>query len=222
NRAPTSAVRINPEIPVGLEQVISKALEKDREVRYQSAAELRADLKRLKRDTESGKLLAAQTADRKSPVDFARRIPTRIGLSILALALVVAAGWYFFPGRRSETSPSPSSTSAPTASSPQTMAVLPFRDLSGQAGSDSCGIGMADAVISRLASLHNLAVRPTSSVLKYVKQSTDPVQAAKDLGVQSVLDGTYQRSTGVVRVSLQLIDAQTGATKWAQRYDLQS
>lgn len=221
NRAPTSAVRINPEIPVGLEQVISKALEKDREIRYQSAAELRADLKRLKRDTESGKLLAAQTAGRTSPLDFARSIPIRIGLGILALALVVV-GWYFFPGRRSETSPSPASTSAPAASSPQTMAVLPFRDLSGQAGSDSWGIGMADAVISRLASLHNLAVRPTSSVLKYVKQSTDPVQAAKDLGVQSVLDGTYQRSTGVVRVSLQLIDAQTGATKWAQRYDLQS
>ena len=222
NRAPTSAVRLNPEIPVGLEQVIGKALEKNREVRYQSAAELRADLKRLKRDSDSSKLLVENTSPGKWRLDHVLRKPARIVVGVLALALVTAAAWYFLSGHKIATSTSPVSISAPAPTAPQTMAVLPFRDLSGQTGSDSWGIGMADAVISRLASLHNLAVRPTSSVLKYVSHTTDPVQAAKDLGVQSVLDGTYQRSTGVVRVSLQLIDAQTGATKWAQRYDLKS
>src|SRR5438034_2450509 len=59
NRAPTAAVRLNPEIPPKLEEIISKALEKDRELRYQTASELRTDLKRLKRDTESGKVTAS-------------------------------------------------------------------------------------------------------------------------------------------------------------------
>ena len=59
NRAPAPAVRLNPDMPPKLEEIINEALEKDRDVRCQSAAELRADLKRLKRDTESGKSVRA-------------------------------------------------------------------------------------------------------------------------------------------------------------------
>src|SRR5439155_15647484 len=62
NRVPTASVRLNPEIPLKLEEIISKALEKDRELRYQSASELRTDLKRLKRDTESGKVVTGTAA----------------------------------------------------------------------------------------------------------------------------------------------------------------
>ena len=106
-------------------------------------------------------------------------------------------------------------------SAPETMAVLPFRDIS--AGTDeSWGVGITDAIISRLTSLQNLAVRPTTSVLKYAKESPEPVEVAKSLGVESVLEGTYQRAAGVTRVTVQLIDGQTGTTKWSQRYDLKS
>ena len=79
---------------------------------------------------------------------------------------------------------------------------------------------MADAIISRLAALHNLAVRPTTSVLKYVKEPSDPAHISKELEVQSVLDGSYQRVGSLVRVSVQLIDGQTRVTRWAGRYDL--
>ena len=101
------------------------------------------------------------------------------------------------------------------------MAVLPFRDISA-ANSDSWGIGMTDAIISRLTSLQNLAVRPTTSVLKYAKDAPEPVEAAKALNVESLLEGTYQRSSDVIRVTVQLIDGRTGNTKWSQRYDLRS
>ncbi len=104
---------------------------------------------------------------------------------------------------------------------PETMAVLPFRDISASTD-DSWGVGITDAIISRLTSLQNLAVRPTTSVLKYAKESPEPVEVAKALGVESVLEGTYQRAAGVTRVTVQLIDGRTGTTKWSQRYDLKS
>lgn len=107
----------------------------------------------------------------------------------------------------------------PVQSSVRTLAVLPFRDLSGQSGGEVWGIGVADAIISRLAVLQNLAVRPTNSVLKYARGTDDPAQAAKELEVNSVLAGTYQRVGNTVRVSVQLIDH--GAARWAGRYDLQ-
>ena len=91
----------------------------------------------------------------------------------------------------------------------ETIAVLPFRDISAPE-SDSWGIGITDAIISRLTSLQNLAVRPTTSVLKYSKDAPEPPEVAKALSVQSVLEGTYQRSSNVIRVTVQLIDGRTG------------
>jgi hypothetical protein len=68
----------------------------------------------------------------------------------------------------------------------------------------------------------NLAVRPTISVLKYAKETPEPVEVAKSLGVDSVLEGTYQRAARTIRVTVELIDGNTGNTKWSQQYDLKS
>src|SRR5207237_10915401 len=62
HKAPTSPVRLNPEVPAKLEEIINKLLEKGRDLRYQGASELRADLKRLKRDTDSGRSSSASSA----------------------------------------------------------------------------------------------------------------------------------------------------------------
>jgi serine/threonine protein kinase/Tfp pilus assembly protein PilF len=211
-RAPASPVRVNPDLPVKLEGIINKALEKDRELRYQYAADMRADLKRLKRDTESGRALTADEPTRPA------RPKNIVGLAVAAV--IVAAGIGAFVHYRSPRGSEPAApASAAVEPSVRTLAVLPFRDLSGQSGSEVWGIGMADAIISRLATLQNLAVRPTNSVLKYAKGADDPAQAARELEVNSVLAGTYQREGGVMRVSVQLIDH--GAARWASRYDLQ-
>lgn len=97
NRPPTAAVRLNPEIPPKLEEIISKALEKDPDLRYQTASELRADLKRLKRDTESGKVLtsASEQAAREAHAKLRpRRLPLTAAVAALAVVLLALGGFY--------------------------------------------------------------------------------------------------------------------------------
>lgn len=218
NRVPTPPVRLNPEIPAELERIIDKALEKDPETRYQHAADIRADLKRLRRDTESGRV--APTQEQPRPASR-RRLPLFVAAAVGVGAIGGAVVFYRSkPAAVVTGAPAvPAATSQAAASSIRTVAVLPFHDLSGRGGDKVWGIGMADAIISRLATLQNLAVRPTNSVLKYAREAEDPAQAARELQVDSVLAGTYQRVGGVMRVSVQLIDH--GATRWASRYDLQ-
>lgn len=221
NRTPTPAVRINPATPSDLERIIGKALEKDRDVRYQHASEMRADLKRLMRDTESGRVTSAAPA---ASVPVSRSPLVKWGVGTLAAVLVIGLLLIGYtrlrPGHTTESIAVP--PAPPNEPGIRTVAVLPFRSLSGDTADEAWGVGMADAIITRLATLQNLAVRPTSSVLKYIKSSADPSQVAQELQVDSVLYGTYQRSGGVVRVSVQLIDRQGKSARWAEHYDLRA
>jgi len=178
-RAPASPVRVNPDLPVNLEGIINKALEKDRELRYQHAADMRADLKRLKRDTESGHALTVDERTRPAR----RKIVAGLAAGAVIVTAAIGAFAHYRSPHGSESAPTP----AAVVSSVRTLAVLPFQDVSGQSGGEAWGIGITDAIISRLATLQNLAVRPTSSVLKYAKSTGDPAQAARDLEVNSVL-----------------------------------
>jgi hypothetical protein len=97
NRAPTSLVRVNPEISPELERIINKALEKDRKLRYQSAADIRTDLQRLKRDAESGRaaVAAAETGLKAAPKSTWFRWAAVTGATVLVIGLAVG-GWLFF------------------------------------------------------------------------------------------------------------------------------
>ena len=156
------------------------------------------------------------TAD---PVQHQPRFRRQTVVLALVLAFLLAAllGTWFWTRWRGTND----HASRGTQPKPRTLAVLPFRGLSDHIGEESWGIGMTDAIITRLASLQNLAVRPTASVLKYTKGPVDPAQAAQELGVESVLDGTYQRAGDRIRISVQLIE-KNQATHWAEHYDLKS
>jgi serine/threonine protein kinase/Flp pilus assembly protein TadD len=216
NDQPEPASRSKSGVPVELERILEKALEKDREVRYQHASEIRGDLKRVKRDRDSGKITARSLPDGRT---ISARIPL---IAVGAIAIVLLAVLLIWKGHTPKPSLTAGGASSSDVSRVRTLAVLPFRDISGRDTDKAWGIGMTDAIITRLTSLHNLAVRPTSSVLKYVSSPADPVQVAQDMGVESVLDGTYQREPGVIRVSVQLINRQDQSTRWAQRYDLRA
>ena len=177
-----------------------------------------ADLQRLKRDTESQRVPVI-APEKRGASRLSRSVWAMISLAaaLLVTSLVVVG----VRSRDTDGHAPRAAASLLPSPPPQTIAVLPFHDISA-ATSDSWAIGITDAIISRLTSLQNLAVRPTTSVLKYAKETPEPVDVAKTLGVESVLEGTYQRAAGTIRVTVQLIDGRTGTTKWSQRYDLRS
>jgi serine/threonine protein kinase/tetratricopeptide (TPR) repeat protein len=205
NRAPASAVRLNPDIPAGLEQVINKALEKDRDVRCQSAAELRADLKRLMRDTDSGRT-AATDAQRRRTRPAVRAVPTIVRLAVIPLLIVASfLGWRFV--RRS-------SESAPIHS----IAVLPFANASKDPEMDYLGDGISEEITNSLSKLPNLQVMAQSTVSHYKSRQDDPQGVGHDLHVDAVLTGRVVEHGNELNVETELMNVATGAQLWGERY----
>ncbi len=113
---------------------------------------------------------------------------------------------------------------APTARQPEikSLAVLPFKSLSGEANDDYLGFGLADSIITRVNQIQigELTVRPTSAVRKYANQQIDSLAAAQQLNVDSVLDGTIQRTGDHLRINLNLLRTRDGASLWSDTFDL--
>jgi DNA-binding winged helix-turn-helix (wHTH) protein/TolB-like protein/Tfp pilus assembly protein PilF len=141
-----------------------------------------------------------------------KRVSTWILVTAPALALTVALAYFGFVRSAGN-----DGTSGPTA--PRSLAVLPFQNLDATPGHEFLGLGMTDALISRLSNLHRANVRPTSAVQKYSGSARDAIAAGKELRVDSVLAGTMQEEKDRIRVSVQLIDTKEGKTVWARSFD---
>ncbi len=98
-----------------------------------------------------------------------------------------------------------------------TVAVLPFKSI-GSAADEYLGLGMADALITRLSNLTEVTIRPTSSVRKY-SDSVDPVLAGQELRVEWVLDGIVQKARKRIRLTVQLVNVHDGVSVWAEKFD---
>jgi eukaryotic-like serine/threonine-protein kinase len=104
----------------------------------------------------------------------------------------------------------------------ESIAVLPFRVLSPTAentGDEYLGVGLTDALITRLSNVRRLVVRPTSSVLRYHGSAIDPIIAGRDLGIDYVINGSIRRVGNRLRVTAQLLSVSEGVTRWAEHFD---
>ena len=212
-RAPTSIVRLNPDAPAKLEEMVGKALEKDREVRCQSAAELRADLKRLKRDSDSGGI-SARSATAAHPDAGAAAGTIRNGwlskrtvlLAIAVAALITVAGiaaMKFYPGRGGINS----------------MAVLPFVNTSGNPDAEYLCDGITEGLIHSLSQLPNLRVMSRSAVFRYKGHDNDAQAAGRDMKVGAVLVGTLVQHGDGIHLESELVDSSNGSEIWGAQYD---
>ncbi|HZI65953.1 MAG TPA: protein kinase [Thermoanaerobaculia bacterium] len=214
NRAPVSPVRINPELPADLERIVNTALEKDRELRYQTAAELRTDLKRLKRDSESGRVAAATGSTAAVPAPVARsRRGLWLTLGVVGLAVVVAA---WFVARRTGRAGVPGSGTPAAMSS---IAILPFQSLGDDRSSDFLKLALPDEIVTTLSRIPSLAVRPFASTRKYDKPDTDPQAAGKELGVDRVLTGHYVREGDRLQVTLEVMETGANRVVWRDTFN---
>jgi serine/threonine protein kinase/Tfp pilus assembly protein PilF len=213
----------NPSAPSDLERIVRLCLAKDRAERYQSIQDVALALKRVSRRMQDQS--ASTVAVRKQGVFGPEtRVSTGAGQSrkewkplrkFLAMAAMlgfvgIAVSIYFFWLRGAPRS---------TATVERSIAVLPFKNLSGGPADEYLGLGVTDALITKLSNVRQMVVRPTSAVLKYSDRESDLSAVGRELRVETVLSGAVQRAGDRARVSVQLVRTEDGKLLWTGTYD---
>jgi TolB-like protein len=198
--------------PAELERIINKALEKDREMRYQSASELRTDLKRLKRETESGRKAALGAVAGVTLRPLRRWWATAVVTGVAAALVLAALIGLNVANLRDRLLPG---TAAPRIES---IAVLPLENLTGDPGQEYFVDGMTEELIADLGQIEALRVISRTSVMRYKKTDKPLPQIAKELDVDAVIEGSVMRAEDRVRVTARLIQAASDRHLWAQSY----
>ena len=211
NRKPPSPLTLNPALPREFESILGKAMEKDRGKRYQSAVEMRADLQRLRKETESG---LTRTGLKSSPL----RLPSKTfqsssrwqiyGLAALCavlLTIVATAGIWWFRHR---------GMVAGSVNAKNTVAVLPLQNVTNDPNVDFLRFALSDEIANDLTYTRSLAIRPSSMTRKYDSPNLDPQKAGRDLRVATVITGHFIRQFDNVIVTIEAIDVASNRVLW--------
>ena len=243
---PPPPMRFNRDIPPKLEDIINRALEKDRNLRYQHASDMRSELQRLKRDTETGRALAAssgtvavaqesgaQVAQPPSPspssspalapslsssaVQVAEASAVRQGKLWKVVAPVLLVGLLIAMAAAGIWY----WRSKASTSQIDSIAVLPFVNTSGDPNNDYLSDGISEGVMHSLSQLPQLRVMARTSSFHYRGADIDPQKVGRDLNVRAVLTGTLAKRGDVLRIEAELVDATNGAELWGEKFDRQ-
>jgi serine/threonine protein kinase/tetratricopeptide (TPR) repeat protein len=213
--APASALRLNPDLPVDFERILNKALEKDRNLRYQSAADLRTDLARLKRDFDSGRSGSGVAVDASAVSSSsipAAAAPARSSRKLIAsisavfTVVLIAATVYFVRGK-SQTQQINS------------IAVLPFVNATADPNNEYLSDGLTESLIGTLSQLPNLKVMARSTVFKFKGKEDDPQKIGQTLQVGAVLMGRVTQHGDEMAVQTDLVNTADGSELWGSHYE---
>ena len=206
---PVPPHELNPKIPIELEGIIGKAMEKERNHRYQSAVEMKSDLALLKREQESGtiKVGSATTKLRMATRTFGHtsRVQTYLLLAMagLLVAVLASVGAWWYNHRQ-----------AANAEQKNAIAVLPLQNMSGDFNVDYLRYALADELTSVLSYSRSLDVRPSSVTRRYVALDLDPKKVGQELRVGRLLTGSFRKQGDQLLVTLEAIDVPTDRLLW--------
>ena len=200
HKQPTPPTHVRHDLDPRLEPIITKALEKDRDLRYQSAADIRADLKRLKHDSS------------RTIAPAARPTARRVAAIFLPLIVVVVAALIFFWR---------AAKSRPTTNLQTTVAVLPFANMGGNRDADYLSLALPDELITILSHSRSLAVRPFAMTRKYTGD-VDPQQTGRSLSVADIVTGHFRNAGGRIGITLEAIDVERNNVLWRDSLDVPS
>ncbi len=203
HKAPPSPVRLNPEVPDQLENIINKSLEKDTEIRCQSAKDLLADLKRLKRDTSGESVSAAVPVATKTKRNYLwPAIVGGPGLIVVLLALF----WPF--------------TAAPPEEEPiDSIAILPFENVTNDSDWDFLSDGISEDIINSLSQMNDLKVISRASSFRYRERDIDPQAVGDELGVRALVTGRVLVRGDDLSIRAELIDVEENTQLWGGEFN---
>jgi len=213
---PAGITTAAPDAPAELERILTKALRKDRDERYQSAKDLTLDLKALKQHLEfaahagsSGLQHAAVSSGPASVGHEVRRHKRAAAMIIVALLLVaVALAGIFYFGQRS--------------AGINSLAVLPFVNAAHDPNTEYLSDGLSESLIDRLSLLPQLKIIARSSTFRYKGKDTDPLEIARALGVRAVMTGRVMQRGDDLLISAELVDARDGTHIWGDHFDVKA
>ena len=225
---PTPALRqVRPDAPEALERIVQKATAKEPGARYRNMGELLIELRELWNDPHA---VRAETRTRRrgklpsSPrrkTAAARRKALMVAAAVLAVLLALA-GLYLFGGRFGDSTEQAGTEQAGTApvspAASVSIAVLPFENLSRDAGQDYLADGITEALITSLAKIPTLRVISRTSVMRYRQGGKTAREIGEELSVTRVVEGSVMHVGNQIRVTAQLIDAGTEDHLWAESY----